>query len=46
MPKISLADQCNGMKAKIPNNINKFSCDHINKCWSMNPDDRPLFGEI
>ena len=46
LPKISLADQANGKKAKIPKGINDVSRDLILRCWSTNPDDRPSFNEI
>ncbi|KAK8895401.1 hypothetical protein M9Y10_023864 [Tritrichomonas musculus] len=46
LPKISLMEQGNGKKAKIPKEINEVSRDLILRCWSTNAEDRPSFSEI
>ncbi|KAK8900434.1 hypothetical protein M9Y10_002761 [Tritrichomonas musculus] len=46
LPEIGIKDVLEGKKAEIPYNVNKFSADLINKCWSSSPDERPSFPDI
>lgn len=46
MPQISPADQLNGKKASIPNNIFVIARDLIFRCWAYDPEERPSFAYI
>lgn len=46
IPKISIGEISTGKKAPIPVSVNDFSRELINKCWSLNPEERPSFSEI
>lgn len=46
LPKINIVETAMGKKAKIPKEINEFSRDLINSCWSLKPEERPSFSEI
>jgi serine/threonine protein kinase len=35
-----------GFRPKIPESVSGLVASVIEKCWSVNPDDRPSFGEI
>lgn len=45
-PNINVFDVYEGKKAEIPKEISKFSRNLIDKCWSLNPQDRPSFAQI
>ena len=45
-PNINVFDVYEGKKAEIPKEISKFSRNLIDKCWSLDPQDRPSFAQI
>ncbi|KAK8892330.1 hypothetical protein M9Y10_029556 [Tritrichomonas musculus] len=46
LPKITVIQVGNGIKAKISLTINHFSSSLINNCWNLDPKSRPSFEKI
>lgn len=46
MPKITVIQMGNGMKAPIPSSFTEFSKNLIDRCWEKDPKKRPSFDDI